>query len=94
MNQNADLLIKSLTPDINNKCEELKAMRKEKIQTRIFALLCATVIVIPALLVFAGVSLTLLVAPIIFMCMSVVILLPILLDGQSKEQGGKTYEQA
>ncbi|MDO4318059.1 MAG: hypothetical protein Q4C48_07610 [Lachnospiraceae bacterium] len=94
MTPNADRLIQNLTPDIDKKCEELQARRKEKLQTRLFALLCAFVAVVPALLVFIGLSLTVLIAPVLFMSLSIVTLLPVLLHEQTEEQGGKIYEQA
>ena len=94
MNQNIDSLIDSLMPAIDNKCEELKAARKEKLHTRLFIIVCILVAVIPALLVFAGISVTLIVVPILFMSVSVVMLMPVLISGHTGEQGGENYEQA
>ena len=92
--QNADNLINTLAPEIDRKCEELRELRKEKIQNRLFILLCMAVIIIPALLVFIGVSLTIIIVPILFMSLCVVLLLPTLLNGLPSNQGGKIYEQA
>lgn len=94
MTSNADKLIKNLSPEIEQKCKELQASRKEKMQSKIFALLCLAVTIIPALLIYAGFSLTLLIAPLIFMSLSVILLLPILISGKAENQGGKIYEQA
>lgn len=94
MNPKAEQMICNLTPAIDRKCEELKAARKERIQSRLFVILCAMVVLIPALLVFFGISLTVLIAPIVFMSLSVVVLLPVLLSGAAAEQGGMIYEQA
>ena len=94
MNQDVDRLIHNLAPAIDSKCEELKLLRKEKLQSRLFVILCALVVIIPALLVFVGASLTALIAPIIFMSLSILLLLPVLLNGKSAEQGGISYEQA
>lgn len=94
MSSNVDRMIQNLTPAIEQKCEQLQAARKERLQSRIFVLLCAMVVLIPALLVFAGVSLTLLIAPIVFMSLSVIVLLPVLLSGKAENQGGSRYEQA
>ena len=58
-----------------------------------FVLLCAMVVLIPALLVFAGVSLTVLIAPLAFMALSVLLLLPVLLSGKAGNKGGGIYEQ-
>ena len=66
---------------------------KEWLQSRLFVLLCAMVVLIPALLVFAGVSLTVLIAPLAFMALSVLLLLPVLLSGKAGNKGGGIYEQ-
>lgn len=94
MNSNVDRMINNLTPAIEQKCEELQTARKERLQSRLFVLLCAMVVMIPALLVFAGVSLTILIAPLAFMALSVLLLLPVLLSGKAGNQGGIVYEQA
>ncbi len=94
MNSNVDRMINNLTPTIEQKCEELQIARKERLQSRLFILLCAMVVLIPALLVFAGVSLTILIAPLAFMALSVLLLLPVLLSGKAGNQGGIVYEQA
>ena len=92
MNSNVDRMISNLTPAIEEKCEELQTARKERLQSRLFVLLCALVVLIPALLVFAGVSLTVLIAPLAFMALSV-LLLPVLLSGKAGNKGGGIYEQ-
>lgn len=94
MNSNADRLIHNLTPEIEQKCEELQAARKERNWSAVFVLLCAMAVLIPTLLVFAGVSLAVLIVPPVFMSMSVILLLPILLSGRTQNQGGNGYEQA
>lgn len=94
MNSNVDRMINNLSPAIEQKCEELQTARKERLQSRLFVLLCAMVVMIPALLVFAGVSLTILIAPLAFMALSVLLLLPVLLSGKAGNQGGIVYEQA
>ena len=94
MTSNVDRMLGNLAPDIDQKCEEIKAARKERLQSRAFALLCIMVAVIPALLVFAGISLTVLIAPLVFMSLSVILLLPVLLSGKAADQGGMVYEQA
>ncbi len=55
MRSNADELIRALTPAIEQKCGELQRARKERLQSRLFVLLCAMVVFVPALLVFAGI---------------------------------------
>lgn len=93
MNTNVDRMIDNLSPEIEQKCAQLRAARKERLQCRAFVLLCAMVVLIPSLLVFAGVSLTILIAPLAFMALSVILLLPVLLSGSSSNQGGTVYEQ-
>ena len=93
MNSNVDRMISYLTPAIEQKCAELQTARKERLQSRLFVLLCAMVVLIPALLVFAGVSLTVLIAPLAFMALSVLLLLPVLLSGKAGNKGGGIYEQ-
>lgn len=93
MTSNVDSMIDSLTPVIEQKCKDLQLSRKERLQSRLFALLCISAAIIPALLVFMGVSLTLLIAPLIFMSFSIILLLPILLSGKTSNQGGTVYEQ-
>lgn len=93
MAPNVECMLQNLTPEIERKCKELQEVRKERLQSRVFALLCVMVAVIPALLVFAGVSLAGLIAPLIFMSLSVILLLPVLLSGKMENQGGIVYEQ-
>ena len=93
MNSNVDRMISNLTPAIEQKCAELQTARKERLQSRLFVLLCAMVVLIPALLVFAGVSLTVLIAPLAFMALSVLLLLPVLLSSKAGNKGGGIYEQ-
>lgn len=92
MNEKADRMINNLTPEIARKCEELRAARKERFLSRLFIFMCAAVVLIPSLLVFIGVSLTVLVAPPIFMSFSVVLLLPALVRGRDAEKGVSVYE--
>ena len=94
MNSKVDRMMTDLAPAIEQKCDELRAARRERLQARAFVLLCAMVVLIPALLVFAGVSLTVLLAPLAFMALSMVLLLPVLLSGRAADHGGIVYEQA
>ena len=94
MNAKLDRMIDDLTPAIEQKCEELRTARKESLRSHLFVLLCAMIVLVPAPLVFVGVSLTVLVAPLAFMALSVLLLLPVLLSGKAEDQGGIVYEQA
>lgn len=94
MNQKLDSMLRELEPTMEQKCAELRAARREKLLSRLFVLLCAAVVLIPTLLVLFGVSLTALIAPLVFLSLSVVLLLPVLLSGRAADQGGNEYEQA
>lgn len=87
MRSNSEDCIRQLAPAITQKCDELSASRRERLQGRLFLLLCALVVTVPALLVLAGISLTLLLVPIGFMCLSTLLLLPALLH-KTEYQGG------
>ncbi len=93
MNQKVDELICELTPAINEKCDELIKKRKAVIQLRLFIALCILTVTVPTSLVFAGISLTLIIVPVVFMSLCVLLLLPVLLSNHEKEQGGNLYEQ-
>lgn len=94
MKSNVDLMLENLAPEIEQKCNELKIARKERLKSTVFAVLCITVLLVPALLVFFGVSLTLLIAPPVFMSLCIIMLLPVLLSGKVSNQGGSYYEKA
>ena len=93
MNSNVDRLIDNLTPAIEEKCEELRASKRQKIGCRIFIFLCAAAILLPVAAVFVGVSLTVFVALPIFMSFCMLFLLPVLISPKNSE-GGAIYEQA
>lgn len=92
MKSNVENMLNNLSPAIEQKCEELQAARKERLQSHLFVLLCIMAVLVPVLLVFAGVSLTFLLAPFVFMSLSVLLLLPVLLSGKNTNQGGAVYE--
>ena len=94
MKSNVDRMMDSLAPAIDQKCGELRAARRERLQSRLFVLLCAMVVLVPALLVFAGLSLNLLIAPLCFMSLGILLPLPVPLSGRAQNQGGFVYEQA
>lgn len=93
MNDKAEKLISDLAPEIDKKCREIKAARKEKLLSRLFVILCITAVTVPALLVFCGISLTALLVPVLFMSLSVILLLPVLLSARFGN-GGSFNEQA
>ena len=100
MKTNVECMLDNLAPEIDLKCNELRAAKKERLKNRLFVILCAMVLLIPALLVLFGVSLTMLIAPLAFMSLSMLLLLPVLLSGRLSDesdrinQKGAFYEQA
>lgn len=92
MKSNVENMLNNLSPAIEQKCEELQAARKERLQSRLFVLLCIMAVLVPLLLVFAGVSHTFLLVPFTFMALSMLLLLPVLLSGKNAKQGGAVYE--
>lgn len=89
MNENAERMINILSPEIDRKCSEIKHARKEKMQSKLFVLICIAAIIIPTLFVFWGIRLTVLLIPVVFTGAAFLILSPILMN----QQGGITYEQ-
>ncbi len=84
----AEKLIQNLTPSIDKKCAEIKSERKDRILTRLFVLLCVAMIIVPVIFVIFGISLAIFVAPILFMCICVIVLLPAIIN----VNGGRKYE--
>lgn len=84
----AEKLIQNLTPSIDKKCAEIKSERKDRILTRLFVLMCISAVIIPVLFVILGISLAIFVAPILFMCVCVIVLLPAIIN----VNGGRKYE--
>lgn len=89
MTKECDMLIKQLSPQINEKCSEIKRQRKEKVLSRLFAALCMLAIIVPTMFVFFGFNLVTLAVPIIFAAVSFLLLCPIIF----KQQGDMTCEQ-
>ena len=90
MNRTPEQMIDILAPEIDRKCAEIKQVRKEKLFSRLFVLLCAAILIIPTTFVFLGISLMALIIPVVFIATAFLILSPILIN----QQGGYTYEQA
>lgn len=85
--EKVDILIKSLEPQIEMKCSQIKQKRKEKLLTKLFIALAAALLTIPELLIFFGVSLISIFTPIIFASAVIIITLPILFS-----KGAEIYE--
>lgn len=76
--QPGDLLM-TLDNEIEKKCFELKQKRTEKYLKRFFIIACAMFLIIPFLLIFAGVNLVAVCLPsVLFLAASLGILAPII----------------
>ena len=60
-----DMLLRVLEPEIDMKCAELKQKKSEKLLTSVFISLAALLLVIPAVLVFFGISMLSILLPIV-----------------------------
>lgn len=94
MNEKADCLIRQLSPEIDRKCEALRESRRERRQSRLFLLVCALAVVLPAALVLAGISMLVLLVPVAFMSLSILSLLPVLSSNSVNGKEENAYEQA
>lgn len=88
MDYDAEKMIMILSPEIDRKCDEMKQMHREKIQSYFFIILCIAMIVIPTVFVFFGMNLTAIAIPILFITTTFLLLSPILIS----RQGGHIYE--
>ncbi len=92
MNKKAERVIINLTPEIERKCEELQAARRERRRSVLFALMCAAAVLLPSLLIFIGISPLVLILPPAVMSLGIILLLPTLVSGRGAEKGENAYE--
>ena len=64
--EKVDILIQTLTPEIDAKCAKIKQKKSERLLTRVFIALAALMLTVPVLLVFFGISLFTLFIPTAF----------------------------
>lgn len=64
--EKAEILIRVLEPEIDAKCAEIRQKKSERLLTKVFIAAAAIMLIIPALLIFFGVSLFTVFIPIIF----------------------------
>ena len=86
--EKVDILIRSLEPEIDMKCTEIKQKKSEKRLTRVFLLIAAMFLIIPAVLTFFGISLIRIFIPILFTAAVLVTASPFLMS-----KGAESYEQ-
>jgi|GEM_PF-3517173 len=87
MEDNAEKMIRLLSSDIDRKCVQIKEERNSKLCLRLFVLLCAAAVIVPAIFVAFGVSLFILIIPAAFMAVAFLLLSPIIIG----QQGGHDY---
>lgn len=90
MNDNAELMLSKLDGELNRKCTELRQKKKQAAQQRLFLAACIALLVIPVTLVFFGVNLLTVCAPVvIFLAVGLLLMSPALL---TKQIGGLSHE--
>ena len=76
--EKADILIRALAPQIDAKCAEIKQKKTEKLLTRVFISAAVIMLIVPAFLIFFGISLIAIFTPIILAGAVFLISLPFL----------------
>lgn len=85
--EKVDVLIRSLEPEIDMKCAQIKQKKSERLLTRIFIALAVILLLLPATLIFFGVGLFTIFIPIVFVSAVFLITLPALAS-----KGVEVYE--
>ena len=86
--EKADVLIRALAPQIDAKCAEIKQKKTEKLLTRVFISAAVIMLIVPAFLIFFGISLIAIFTPIILAGAVFLISLPFLMS-----KGAEAYER-
>ena len=93
-----DRMLAVLSPVIEEKCAELQRKRQERLWNRLFLVICLLVVTVPAILVFGGVSLTVLLLPAVLLSLALLLLLPVILnthggtEEKTERKGVRIYE--
>lgn len=86
MEDRIDRLLLNLDDELERKCCELRLQKRERAFRKLFFFACALFLMLPFLLIFAGINLVTVCVPFaIFLSISLMLLLPVVLGG---EQGG------
>lgn len=75
-----EILLTTLEPEIEKKCMEIQRKKRERTFTRLFVTLMMMLLIIPPVLVFAGVNLLTIFLPVIFIAIGFLVLSPILMS--------------
>lgn len=86
--EKVDILIRSLEPEIDMKCAELRKKKSERVLTRVFIAVAVLMLIIPALLIFFGISPLMIFIPIVFVGVVFLTASPVLMS-----KGAECYEQ-
>ncbi len=86
--EKVDVLIRVLEPEINKKCAEIRRKKSERLLTGVFISVAALLLVVPAMLVFFGISFFAIIVPSVFVSAVLLAASPILMS-----KGAETYEQ-
>ena len=63
-NERCENMLKRLTPDIEMKCQQIRENKHEKFMARLFAILCAMVLIVPCVLIVVGISIWTILIPV------------------------------
>ncbi len=83
----ADILIQTLSPEIDAKCAEIRQKKSERLLTKVFIAAAVLMLTVPALLIFFGISFLTVFIPIIFVGAVFLVSSPVLMS-----KGVKCYE--
>lgn len=86
--EKVEVLIRVLEPEINKKCAEIRRKKSERLLTGVFISVAALLLVVPAMLVFFGISFFAIIVPSVFVSAVLLVASPILMS-----KGAETYEQ-
>ena len=82
--EKVDILIRSLAPEIDMKCAEIR----KRVLTKVFIAVAVLMLIIPALLIFFGISPLMIFVPIVFVGVVFLTASPVLMS-----KGAECYEQ-
>lgn len=78
--EKVDILIRSLEPEIDMKCADIRQKKSEKFLTGLFITIALIMLVVPAVLIFLGISLLTVFIPFIFVSAVFLAASPILMS--------------
>lgn len=79
--EKVDILIKSLQPEIDSKCAEIRQKKSDKLLTKVFMISALLMLIFPAVLISFGVSMMTVLIPFIFIGVVFLVSSPFLVIG-------------